>query len=569
MAAATPHDSVDPNSGFCSNTKIFRSLRPPSPLPPSDLPLTIVHYASDLLRSSPTVSDLSTATFVVDAATGDVLTYASFLRQTRSLTLALKRLYPSLSPNDVAFIVCPSSVNIPILYFALMSMGVTISPSNTMSSPSELTHQIQLTQPKLAFATSQTASKLPSHLLPLGTILIDSPQFQSLLTEPEVPGPQFQPPPVRQSDTAAILYSSGTTGKVKGVRLSHRSVIALTSGFYHNRREFELGQVEPHPVSLMTVPLFHVFGFFMLVKAIAIGETVVLMQRFDFEGMLRAVEKYRVTYMPVSPPIIVGMLKSELTKKYDLSSLFVLGCGGAPLGKDVAEKFMEKFPNVDIIQGYGLTESGGGGTRMINAEESKHYGSAGRISENLEAKVVDPETGEALGPEQRGEIWLRGPVIMQGYVGNDKETAETLDSEGWLKTGDLGYFNKEGYLYIVDRLKELIKYKAYQVPPVELEQLLQSNPKIADAAVIPYPANCGICRYPDEDAGQIPMAFVVRKPGLNLTEAEVMEFVAKQVAPYKKVRRVAFVNSIPKSPAGKILRRELVSIAVSAPASKL
>ncbi|CAN1267960.1 4-coumarate--CoA ligase-like 9 [Linum perenne] len=422
-----------------------------------------------------------------------------------------------------------------------------------MSSPSELTHQIQLTQPKLAFATSQTASKLPSHLLPLGTILIDSPQFQSLLTEPEVPGPQFQPPPVRQSDTAAILYSSGTTGKVKGVRLSHRSVIALTSGFYHNRREFE-------PVSLMTVPLFHVFGFFMLVKAIAIGETVVLMQRFDFEGMLRAVEKYRVTYMPVSPPIIVGMLKSELTKKYDLSSLFVLGCGGAPLGKDVAEKFMEKFPNVDIIQGYGLTESGGGGTRMINAEESKHYGSAGRISENLEAKVVDPETGEALGPEQRGEIWLRGPVIMQGYVGNDKETAETLDSEGWLKTGDLGYFNKEGYLYIVDRLKELIKYKAYQVPPVELEQLLQSNPKIADAAVIPYP---------DEDAGQIPMAFVVRKPGLNLTEAEVMEFVAKQVAPYKKVRRVAFVNSIPKSPAGKILRRELVSIAVSAPASKL
>ncbi|CAN1802204.1 4-coumarate--CoA ligase-like 9 [Linum perenne] len=539
MAAATPHDSVDPNSGFCSNTKIFRSLRPPSPLPPSDLPLTIVHYASDLLRSSPTVSDLSTATFVVDAATGDVLTYASFLRQTRSLTLALKRLYPSLSPNDVAFIVCPSSVNIPILYFALMSMGVTISPSNTMSSPSELTHQIQLTQPKLAFATSQTASKLPSHLLPLGTILIDSPQFQSLLTEPEVPGPQFQPPPVRQSDTAAILYSSGTTGKVKGVRLSHRSVIALTSGFYHNRREFELGQVEPHPVSLMTVPLFHVFGFFMLVKAIAIGETVVLMQRFDFEGMLRAVEKYRVTYMPVSPPIIVGMLKSELTKKYDLSSLFVLGCGGAPLGKDVAEKFMEKFPNVDIIQGYGLTESGGGGTRMINAEESKHYGSAGRISENLEAKVVDPETG---------------------YVGNDKATAETLDSEGWLKTGDLGYFNKEGYLYIVDRLKELIKYKAYQVPPVELEQLLQSNPKIADAAVIPYP---------DEDAGQIPMAFVVRKPEFNLTEAEVMEFVAKQVAPYKKVRRVAFVNSIPKSPAGKILRRELVSIAVSAPASKL
>ncbi|CAN0922186.1 4-coumarate--CoA ligase-like 9 [Linum grandiflorum] len=566
-APATPDrsdDSVDPTSGFCHTTKIFHSLRPPAPLPPADQPLTIVNYATDLLRSSPTVSDLSSATFLVDAATGDSLTYATFLRQTRALSLGLKRLYPSLSPNDVAFVVCPSSSRIPVLYFALMSIGVTISPSNPLSSQSELAHQIQLTKPKLAFATSQTASKLPSHLIPLGTFLIDSSQFQSLLTvtEPEadIPVPDPQSAVVTQSDTAAILYSSGTTGKVKGVRLSHRNVIALTSGFYHNRREYEPGQPEPHPVALITVPLFHVFGFFMLVKGIAIGETMVLMQRFDFEGMLRAVEKYRVTYMPVSPPLIVAMLKSELTNKYDLSSLLVLGCGGAPLGKDVAEKFKEKFPNVDIIQGYGLTESMGGGTRMIDAEESKHHGSAGKLSENLEAKVVDPETGEGLGPEQRGEIWLRGPVIMQGYVGNEKATAETLDPDGWLKTGDLGYFNSQGHLYIVDRLKELIKYKAYQVPPVELEQLLQSNPKIADAAVIPYP---------DEDAGQIPMAFVVRKPGFNLTESEVMEFVAKQVAPYKRVRRVAFVNSIPKSPAGKILRRELVNIAVSAPASKL
>ncbi|KAK9278395.1 hypothetical protein L1049_027960 [Liquidambar formosana] len=306
--------------------------------------------------------------------------------------------------------------------------------------------------------------------------------------------------------------------------------------------------------------MFHVFGFFMLVRAVAVGETLVLMEKFDFEKMLRAVEKYRVTYMPVSPPLVVALAKSEVAGKYDLSSLEYLGCGGAPLGKEVSERFAARFPNVDIGQGYGLTETGGGAARHIGQDECKHYGSVGRLAENMEARIVDPVTGEALPPGQKGELWLRGPTVMKGYVGDDEATAATLDSEGWLKTGDLCYFDSDGFLYIVDRLKELIKYKAYQVPPAELEHLLQSHPDIADVAVIPYP---------DEEAGQIPMAYVVRKPGSNITEAQVMDFIAKQVAPYKKIRRVAFINSIPKSPAGKILRRELVNHALSGVSSRL
>lgn len=317
---------------------------------------------------------------------------------------------------------------------------------------------------------------------------------------------------------------------------------------------------EPHPVSLFPLPLFHVFGFFMMVRALAMGETLVLMQRFDFEGMLKAVEKYRITYMPVSPPLITAFTKSELVKKYDISSIRLLGSGGAPLGKEVAESFKAKFPNVEIVQGYGLTESGGGAARMIGFDEAKRHGSVGRLAENMEAKIVDPVTVEALSPGYKGELWLRGPTIMKGYVGDDKATVETLDSEGWLKTGDLCYFDSDGYLFIVDRLKELIKYKAYQVPPAELEHILHTNPEIADAAVVPYP---------DEDAGQIPMAFVVRKPGSNITAAQVMDYVAKQVTPYKKIRRVSFINSIPKSPAGKILRRELVDIALTSGSSKL
>lgn len=289
------------------------------------------------------------------------------------------------------------------------------------------------------------------------------------------------------------------------------------------------------------------------------GATVVLMGKFELQAMLKAVEKYRVGLLPVSPPVVLALVKSELIGKYDLSSLRTVMCGGAPLGKEVSQRFQQQFPNVELVQGYALTESLLG-SRMMGPDETKQYGSIGRLAEYMEAKIVNPVTGEALPPGCKGELWLHGPAIMKGYVGDEKATAETLDPEGWLKTGDLCYFDSEGFLYIVDRLKELIKYKAYQVPPAELEHLLQSHQQIAEAAVIPYP---------DEEAGQVPMAFVVRKPGACVTESEIMDFIAEQVAPYKKIRRVAFISSIPKNPAGKILRRELINHALSAGSARL
>ncbi|KAI6675470.1 hypothetical protein NL676_003376 [Syzygium grande] len=281
----------------------------------------------------------------------------------------------------------------------------------------------------------------------------------------------------------------------------------------------------PNSVLLFPLPLFHVYGFMAILRAFGMGATVVLMGKFELEAMLKA---------------------------YDLSSLHTVVCGGAPLGKEVSERFHQKFPNLDLVQGYSMTESLLG-SRMMGPDETKQHGSVGRLSEDMEAKIMDPFTGEALPPGCKGELCLRGPAIMKGYVGDDKATAETLDPDGWLKTGDLCYFDSEGFLYIVDRLKELIKYKAYQVPPAELEHVLQSHPQIAEAAVIL--------------AGS--MAFVVRKPGAYVAESEIMEFIAEQVAPYKKIRRVAFISSIPKNPAGKILRRELISHALSAGSAKL
>ncbi|KAK6153940.1 hypothetical protein DH2020_013579 [Rehmannia glutinosa] len=543
--------TINPKNGFCPKTKTYHSLRPAVPLPPLSQPLSITQYALSLLHSPTTGVALSTTPFLIDAATSRRLTYSAFLQQVASLSSSLKSL---LSKNDVAFVLSPPSIHIPILYFSLLSLGVVVSPSNPLSSPSELSHQIRLCKPAIAFATSEISQKLPPNI-PI--ILLDSPRFLSML-ESKISSPAHDVV-VDQSDDAAILYSSGTTGKVKGVVLTHGNLIAVIAGLYHNKfaddeKSKEENGVPIQPVALLTLPLFHVFGFFMLIRAASLGESVVIMEKFDFVKMLEAVEKYRVTYIPVTPPLVVAMAKSDLVDNYDLSSLQTLGCGGAPLGKEVSERFKEKFGHVEILQGYGLTETTGGATRTLGPEEAKKYGSAGRLSENMEAKIVDPESGEALPPGQR-------------YAGDDAATAATLHSEGWLKTGDLCYFDQDGFIFIVDRLKELIKYKAYQVPPAELEHLLQSIPEIADAAVIPYP---------DEEAGQIPMAYIVRKPGSTITATQIMDFIAKQacectriVAPYKKIRRLAFIDSIPKSPAGKILRRELVTHALSSTSSKL
>uniref|UniRef100_A0A0D9V948 4-coumarate--CoA ligase n=1 Tax=Leersia perrieri TaxID=77586 RepID=A0A0D9V948_9ORYZ len=542
MAAA----GIDPRSGYSAETRTFHSTREPGELPPESLPVTATAYAFSLL-SSP----LPDRPALVDAATGIAVSYPSFLAAVRSLA---RGLWCSLGlrPGDVALVVAPSRLDVPVLGLALMSIGAVVSPANPVSTPEEYAHQVRLSKPVVAFAVGEVAAKLPPDLR---CVVMGSDEYRRMADGGGGGGGGEVVMPaavaVKQSDTAAVLYSSGTTGRVKAVAITHRNLIALIALHAENREKVAREAVEageeppPAAVTLVPIPLFHVFGFMMVLRSVSMGETAVLMERFDFLAALRAIERYRVTLLPAAPPLLVAMVKSEEARRRDLSSLLVIGIGGAPLGREVAEQFAAVFPDVEIVQGYGLTESSGAVAATVGPEESKAYGSVGKLASHLQAKIVDPSTGEELGPGQRGELWA---------------TAATVDSEGWLKTGDLCYFNEDGFLYIVDRLKELIKYKGYQVPPAELEHILHSHPEIADAAVIPYP---------DEEAGELPMAFIVRQPGSNITEAQVMDYVAKHVAPYKKVRRVAFVTAIPKSPAGKILRRELVQQAMSMGASKL
>ncbi|KAJ0972364.1 hypothetical protein J5N97_020323 [Dioscorea zingiberensis] len=549
--AAAPPSSIDPRSGFCSTNGVYYRLHSPPPLPPDSLPLSIASYALSLLPCPPPPNP---AIIFSTSSSSPSITFPLLISQVSSLASEL-RSHLRISKGDVVYILAPTSLEIPILYIALLSIGAVVCPSNPLSTPDEIAHQVSLTNPSVAFTNAYFAAKLPSHL---ATVHLKSPLFRSFL-EPGAPAPSLPTVEMSQYDPGDILYSSGTTGRVKGLIITHPNFITVIAAYYASREAWSL---EDGPyVTLFTIPLFHVFGFFVLLRSVALGVTTVLMEKVDLEAILRAVHAHRVKVIPVSPPLVLALAKSDLVSKFDLSSLRRVGSGGAHLGRELAELFTARFPSVAIYQvSYGLMESTGSAASQLGPEECLVFESVGRISAGLEAKIVDPATGEVLPPGRQGELWLRGPVIMKGYIGDDEATASTLDSEGWLKTGDLCYFDQDGFLFIVDRLKELIKYKAYQVPPAELEKILLSHPKIADAAVIPYP---------NEEAGQIPMAFVIRRPQSTFTEKQIIDFVAKQVSPYKKIRRVAFVSSIPKSAAGKILRRELVKYALSSPRSKL
>ncbi|PQQ17355.1 4-coumarate--CoA ligase-like 9 [Prunus yedoensis var. nudiflora] len=323
---------IHPKSGYCPQTKTFHTLRPPLPLPPLSQPLSITHFALSLLQSS---APAPTTTLLIDSESGRHVSYENFICQVHSLTLSLQSLAPALSKGHVAFILSPTSLHVPVLYFSLLALGVVVSPANPIGSESEIAHQVRLSRPAIAFATSATAHKLPRDELRT-IILLDSPEFLSMLNR--VGSSDTRPDfgiEVSQTDSMSILFSSGTTGRVKGVLLTHRNFIAQLAG-HAQRREPDPTLPDEQTVSFFTVPMFHVYGFFMLVLAVTMAETLVLRERFDFEAMLRAVERYKVSYMPVSPPLIVSLGKSELAQKYDLSSLRRICCGGAPLGKEVA-----------------------------------------------------------------------------------------------------------------------------------------------------------------------------------------------------------------------------------------
>ncbi|MFI2218276.1 AMP-binding protein, partial [Rhodococcus sp. NPDC019639] len=304
---------------------------------------------------------------------------------------------------------------------------------------------------------------------------------------------------------------------------------------------------------LAVLPFFHIYGMTVLLNAaLRKRAALVTMPKFDLVEFLTIVAEQRCTYVFIAPPVAVALAKHPLIDQYDLSSVHSIFSGAAPLDQELGKAVANRL-GCRVRQGYGMSEMSPVSHAIPFDRDDIALDSVGPTIANMECKLVDPGTGAEIeqpaeGVSAAGELWCKGPNIMAGYLGNEEATAETLDADGYLHTGDIATVGSEGVVTIVDRMKELIKYKGYQVPPAELEALLLTHPQIADAAVI------GVL---DEEGEEVPKAFVVRQPGADLDEDAVIAFVAEKVSPHKKVRKVEFIDLVPKSAAGKILRKDL------------
>ncbi|KAL5712083.1 hypothetical protein ACHQM5_014288 [Ranunculus cassubicifolius] len=537
---------VSVESGFSSSSGIYYS-KWKSPVLPQTLHLSLPSFL--LSQISPKTLDKPA---FIDSKACKSITYGEIRSLTTSIAHALHSM--GITKGDVVLIVSPNFLYYPLLVLGVMSLGAIISTANPLNTSLELDSQILDTNPKLVFTTHVLKSKLDNghvhgqgHGLSTNPILILVEDFidELLKSKPRL-DTYLDTTSINQDDIAALMYSSGTTGKSKSVVCLHRNFIAMSCLLKHVW-EAEEGAVDD--IYLCVLPLFHMFGLSMFMcGTLAIQATTVVLNKYSLEDMLLSVEKYKVTRLPVVPPMIVQLVRLEDgVKGYDLASVKEVICSGAPLGRAHMDRFSKCYPKMRLSQLYGLTETCGPIT-LCNGFNGMIHDSIGGLIPYMEAKIVDVRTGKPLPPLECGELCVRGPPVMQGYYKNPNATSLAIDKEGWLQTGDLCFIDKFGLVYIVDRMKELIKYKAYQVAPAELEEVLLLHPEIIEAAVVPYP---------DEIAGEIPMACVVKKGLSEVEEDDIISFVANKVAPYKKIRKVVFVESIPKTASGKILRRHL------------
>lgn len=518
-----------------------------SPLPDVEIPdLALTEYVLAGGTGQPEKPAL------IDGASGRVVTYGELEHAIRSLAGGLAA--AEFGPGDVLALLAPNMPEYAVVFHGVAVAGGTITTINPAYTEGEVHHQLAdsgarilvTIAPLVSAAVRACAGTAVTAVYVLGDAGdADEPDGDdaALPVRPFSALSGTRPAaqvPVRPDDVVALPYSSGTTGLAKGVMLTHRNLVANVAQ--------TLGAIPaaPDDVVMAVLPFFHIYGMQCMMNCgLRSGGTVVTLPRFDLAQFLRAHQDYRITRSFVAPPIVLALARHPIVDEFDLSHLRLMNSGAAPLKAELAAEASERL-GCEVVQGYGMTELSP--VSHLTPAGWFRPGSVGITAPNTQTLIVDPLTGADLGTGEEGEVWVRGPQVMKGYLNNPQATAATLDADGWLHTGDLGYVDADGHLYVVDRLKELIKYKGFQVAPAELEAVLLRHPDVADAAVV------GI---PDDEAGEVPVGYVVLAPGAAASAEEIMRFVAGEVAHYKQIRRLEVIDAIPKSAAGKILRREL------------
>lgn len=481
---------------------------------------------------------------LIEGPTGRIITYADLWKSIRRVAASLAA--RGFKKGDVFGILSPNVPEYAMAFHGVALLGGIITPINPLYTDNEIAHQLKDAGAKLLVTVPQFLDKAREaakeagieELFVFGEAEGATPFATLLEGDGEVPDVEINP----LEDLVALPYSSGTTGLPKGVMLTHHNLVS-------NLCQMQgLDYFNEDDTLICVLPLFHIYGLVVILNmGLKTGATIVTMPRFDLEQFLKAVQNYGVTMAHIVPPIVLALSNSEMVDAYDLSKLHTLFCGAAPLGEALTKLCMERL-NCRIRQGYGMTETSPVTHSTPSDPSIAKFGSVGVPAPNTECKIVHLDTGEPQAARKEGEICVRGPQIMKGYLNRPEATAITIDADGWLHTGDVGYADEDGHFFIVDRAKELIKYKGFQVAPAELEAILLTHPAVADVAVIP-------CL--DDEAGEVPKAYVVKKD--EVSAAAIMEYLAEEVAPYKKLRFVEFIDKIPKSPSGKILRRVLIA----------